>query len=48
VIITGIKRRFDTADKHNLEANSPNPSGCRANRALVETMDNDAIRAWLR
>ena len=48
VIITGIKRCFDTADKYNLEANSPNPSGCRANRALVETMDKDAIRAWLR
>jgi hypothetical protein len=27
---------------------SPSPSGCRANRALVETMDKDAIRAWLR
>ena len=48
VIITGIKRCFDTADKYNLEANSPSPSGCRANRALVETMDKDAIRAWLR
>jgi hypothetical protein len=48
VIITGIKRCFDTADKYNLDANSPNPSGCRANRALVETMDKDAIRAWLR
>ena len=48
VIITGVKRCFDTADKHNLDANSPSPSGCRANRALVETMDTDAIRAWLR
>ena len=48
VIITGIKRCFDTADKYNVEANSPNPSGCPANRALVETMDKDAIRAWLR
>ena len=48
VIITGIKRCFDTADKYNIEANSPSPSGCRANRALVETMDKDAIRAWLR
>ena len=48
VIITGIKRCFDTADKYNLEANSPSPSGCRANRALVETMDKDAIRAWVR
>jgi hypothetical protein len=48
VIITGIKRCFDTADKYNRDANSPNPSGCRANRALIETMDKDAIRAWLR
>jgi len=48
LIITGIKRCFDTADKYNNEANSPSPSGCRANRALVETMDKDAIRAWLR
>jgi len=48
VIITGIKRCFDTADKYNNEANSPSPSGCRANRALIETMDKDAIRAWLR
>jgi hypothetical protein len=48
VIITGIKRCFDTADKYNIEANSPSPSGCRANRALIESMDMDAIRAWLR
>ena len=48
LIITGITRCFNTADKYNLEANSPSPSGCRANRALVETMDKDAIRAWLR
>ena len=48
LIITGIKRCFDTADKYNNEANSPSPSGCRANRALIETMDKDAIRAWLR
>ena len=48
LIITGIKRCFDTADKYNLDANSPSPSGCRANRALIETMDKDAIRAWLR
>ncbi len=26
VIITGIKRCFDTADKYNLDANSPSPS----------------------
>ena len=48
VIITGIKRCFDTADKFNLDANSASPSGCRANRALIETMDKNAIRAWLR
>jgi hypothetical protein len=48
VIITGIKRCFDTADKYNIEANSPSPSGCRANRAFIESMDMDAIRAWLR
>ena len=48
VIITGIKRCFDTADKYNQEANSASPAGCRANRALVETMDKAAIRAWLR
>ena len=48
LIITGITRCFNTADKYNNEANSPSPSGCRANRALVETMDKDAIRAWLR
>jgi hypothetical protein len=48
VIITGIKRCFDTADKYNRDANFANPSGCRANRALVETMDKDAIRVWLR
>src|SRR5436190_5217669 len=48
VIITGIKRCFDTADQYNKDANSPSPAGCRANRALVETMDKDAIRAWLR
>ncbi len=48
LIVTGIKRCFDTADKYNLDANAPGPSGCRANRALVETMDKAAIRAWLR
>jgi hypothetical protein len=48
VIITGIKRCFDTADKYNRDANSTSPAGCRANRALVETMDKDAIRAWVR
>lgn len=33
VIITGIKRCFDTADTFNRDANSPSPAGCRANRA---------------
>ena len=48
LIITGVTRCFDTVDKYNLEANSTSPSGCRANRALIETMDKAAIRAWLR
>ena len=48
VIITGTSRCFDTADKYNRDANSTSPAGCRANRALVETMDKGAIRAWLR
>jgi len=48
LIITGVTRCFDTANKYNLEANSASPAGCRANRALVETMDKSAIRAWLR
>ena len=46
--VVQVVRCFDTADKYNSDANSPNPSGCRANRALIETMDKDAIRAWLR
>jgi hypothetical protein len=48
VVITGTSRCFDTADKYNRDANSTSPAGCRANRALVETMDKSAIRAWLR
>ena len=48
LIITGITRCFDTADKYNLDANSASPAGCRANRALIETMDKTAIRAWVR
>ncbi|MEO8520619.1 MAG: hypothetical protein ABI603_04605 [Acidobacteriota bacterium] len=48
VIITPIGRCFDTADKYNREANSPSPAGCRANRAVVETLDTEAMRAWLR
>ena len=38
----------DTANKYNREAHSTSPAGCRANRALIETVDKDAIRAWLR
>jgi hypothetical protein len=48
VIITPVARCFDTSNKYNREANSPSPAGCRANRALIETMDTNAIRAWLR
>jgi len=48
VLITGVARCFDTADPNNRSANAPGPSGCRANRALVETLDKDAIRAWMR
>jgi hypothetical protein len=48
LIITAITRCFDTANKYNGEANSTSPAGCRANRALVETLDKDAVRAWLR
>lgn len=46
--ITPVARCFDTANKYNADANNPSPAGCRANRALIETMDKDAIRAWLR
>jgi hypothetical protein len=46
--ITPVSRCFDTADKYNLSANSTLPAGCPANRKLIETMDKDAIRAWLR
>ncbi|HSC28996.1 MAG TPA: hypothetical protein VLD67_17100 [Vicinamibacterales bacterium] len=48
VIITPIDRCFDTANTFNRDANSTSPAGCRANRALIETMDINAIRAWLR
>jgi hypothetical protein len=46
--ITPITRWFDTANRYNRDANSPSPAGCRVNRALIETLDKDAIRAWLR
>jgi hypothetical protein len=48
VIITPITRCFNTADTFNREANSPSPAGCRANRSLIETLDKDALRAWVR
>ena len=48
VIITPITRCFDTANKYNHEANSTSPAGCRANRTLIESMDKDALRAWVR
>ena len=47
IIITGVARCFDTADKYNRDANSPSPAGCRANRALVETLDVAAVKARL-
>ena len=46
--ITPVARCFDTSNKYNREANDPSPAGCAANRRLVETMDKDAIRAWIR
>jgi hypothetical protein len=48
LIITPITRCFDTANRYNTEANSPSPAGCRANRRLLETLDKDAVRAWIR
>ena len=48
VVITPIARCFDTANTYNREANSASPAGCRANRALIETLDKNAVRAWLR
>jgi len=48
LIIAGISRCFDTADKSNRDANAPSPAGCAANRALVNTLDKTALRAWLR
>jgi hypothetical protein len=48
LIIAGIARCFDTADKANRDANSSSPAGCAANRALVDTLDKTALRSWLR
>ena len=47
LVIRPITRCFDTANKNNGEANDPSPAGCRANRALIETLDKNAVRAWL-
>ena len=48
LVISPMADCFDTANKNNVGANSTSPAGCAANRKLVETMDKDAIRAWLR
>jgi hypothetical protein len=48
VIIKPITRCFDIANKYNGEANTTTPGGCRANRALIDTLDRDALRAWVR
>lgn len=48
VMIGPITRCFDTANKYSREANSPSPAGCRANRALIESLDKASVRAWLR
>ena len=48
VLITPIARCFDTSNTHNLEANSTSPAGCSANRKLVQTMDVEAIKVWLK
>lgn len=48
LIIMPITRCFDTANKYNLEANSPSPAGCRANRGLIESLDKAALKAWVR
>jgi hypothetical protein len=48
LVISPVADCFDTANRHNQDANSLSPAGCAANRKLVETMDKDAVRAWLR
>lgn len=48
ILITSIARCFDSADPYNLDARAKGPHGCPANRALIETIDKDALRAWLR
>jgi hypothetical protein len=46
--ITPVAGCLDTPIKYNQESDRKSPAGCAANRELVETMDKDAIRAWLR
>ncbi len=48
VIITGIARCFDAAGPDSRDLRTSGPHGCTANRALVDTIDKDALRAWLR
>jgi len=46
--ITPVARCFAPPSKYDPGPISKSPAGCPANRALIETMDKDAIRAWLR
>ncbi len=48
ILITGIARCFDSANPYNRDAREPGPHGCAANRALIDTIDKAALRAWLR
>jgi hypothetical protein len=48
LVITPVDRCLDTAGKPIQGASGTSPAGCAANRALVESMDKDAIRTWLR
>lgn len=48
LLVTGIARCFDTSNPFNRDAVAQGPSGCAANVALVETIDQGALRAWLR
>jgi hypothetical protein len=46
--ISPVAECLDSSSKYNEESDSKSPAGCSANRRLIETMDKDAIRAWLR
>jgi hypothetical protein len=48
IVITSIARCFDTSSRSNTDATSSSPAGCSANRKLIETIDKDALRGWLR